>query len=334
MRREASLRWSIPQEATGEVLLDFDVTERYDPSLPHRLSISRQYGTASVALKRVALVTSGGVTLQEFGDPATIGSTTLSHDFSPATVPAGERVFLRLTLQGQGNHAVANGPLDFSSVFEVSRQDYIGRFQYSSGGSSYYRELREDGSLRLYVNGVNYGGWAGYTWRFVNGEAHLFNAAGSLFERHRLADAGTLVFQVEPQYGPGIRIPSTSYYRTWAIDRGLAAIADDPDGDADRDGLSNIDEFFFGTDPARGSSALELATTESGALRLRWKQRTNGLLEAIAYGMEESRNLTVWSPASLSQTLTPSAAQGYLDVVVEVAPVEPASFFRATASSR
>lgn len=335
MRKQASLRWSIPQEESGEVLLRFDVTERYtSPGKPHRVSLSRQYGSATVILKRAALVTSGGTTIQEFTDSSTITAANLSRDFNPAAIPSGERLFLELTLQGPGNHAVANGPVDFSEVFNTTRQDYIGRFQYSTGGGTYYRELREDGSLRLYVNGANYGGWSGYTWQFVNGEAHLFNASGTLFERHRLADMATLLFQMEPQYGPGLRIPSTSYYRTWAIGRGLASISEDPGGDFDQDGLSNLEEFYFGTDPAQSGAVVELLPAGADTLQMRWKRREDGMLEAIDYGIEQSPDLIVWTPHEGSQTTHASSSPGYLDVLVEIPREGPAAFFRAKADGR
>lgn len=335
MRKQASLRWSIPQEESGDVVLRFDVTERFaNATKSHRLSISRQYGTSAVNLKRAALVASGGTVLQEFTTPAAVTTATLSRDFAPAATPSGQRVYLELTLQGPGNHAVANGPIDFSEVFNAAREDYIGRFQYSSGGTIYYRELREDGSLRLYINGTNYGGWSGYTWQSVNGEAYLFNASGTLFERHRLSDMATLLFQVEPQYGPAIRIPATSYFRSWAINRGLASIADDPGGDLDQDGLSNLDEFFFGTDPEHSGPAVELLPTGADLLRIRWKRRTDGMLEAIAYGLEQSPDLIVWTPHIGDHTTNTSTSPGYLDVLAEIPRQGPAAFFRAKATDR
>lgn len=335
MRKDATLRWSVPQEESGEVTLRFDVTERCaDPAKSRRLSLSRQYGSAAVTLKRGALVTSGGVVLEEVSGAFPIGTGNWSRDFAPFSVPSGQRVWLELTLQGPGNHAVANGPVDFSEIFNATRQDYIGRFQYSVGDTSYFRELREDGTLRLYSNGVNYGGWAGYTWQFVNGEAHLFNAGGSLFERHRLSDAATLLFQVEPQYGPGIRIPATSYFRNWAIDGGMASIANDPDGDADQDGMSNLAEFFFGTDPLQPGSSMEILPAGDGLLRMRWKRRSDALLEAVAYRFEESPDLASWALRQDLPTSQGSSVAGYLDMLAELPTADSATFFRAVAEER
>lgn len=335
MRKHASLRWSVPQEEAGELTLRFDVTERYlDPAKAHRLTLFRQHGDAVVNLKRVALVGSGGQLLQELNAPAEVATTPVIRDFDPAAIPAGQRLMLEITIQGPGNHAVANGPLEFGEIFPVTRQDYIGRFQYAAGNTSYYRELREDGSVRLYQNGVNYGGWAGYTWQFINGEAHLFNAGGTLFERHRLSDMATLRFQMEPQYGPGIRIPATSYYRAWAIGSGLAAIADDPDGDPDGDGVSNLGEFLFGTDPMVAGPGLRILPSEGGVLRMGWKRRSEAMLEAIAYRFEESTDLVSWTVREQLPDSQPSSLQGYLDVLAELPREAPAAFYRAVAEER
>ncbi len=335
IRSHASLRWSVPQEDSGEVVLRYDVTERHAGATEtHVVRLSRQYGAAAVTLKRAALVTSGGVVLGESTVVSSLASSTLSRQFPPAALPSGQRLFLELTVQGPGSRSIANGPVEFGVVFNATRQDYIGRFQYSAGGSTYYRELREDGTLRLYQDGVNYGGWAGYTWQFINGEAHLFNAAGTLFERHRLTDKKTLLFQVEPQHGPGLRIPLTSFYRTWANGSGLAALADDPGGDADGDGLDNLAEFLFGTDPELPGPAIQIQPTGPGLLRVQWKRRSDALLEAVAYELQVSPDLAAWTPWSGAETTGLSALSGYFDVQIEVPAVAPASFFRASAANR
>ncbi len=325
MRKHASLRWSVPQEEEGEITLRFDVTERLAAGQAHRASLSRQYGDAAVTLKRLALV--GGGVFQEHSVNAGISATPLSKDFAAAT-PSG-RVFLEITLQGPGSRSIANGPVEFGAIFDATRNDYIGRFQYAAGGSSYYRELREDGTVGLYLNGGAADLWSGYTWLFAGGEAHLFKADGTLFERHRLRDPQTLLFQVEPHYGPGIRIPLTTYYRAWTGEIGMAALAEDPDGDLDHDGSSNLAEFLFGTDPATPGPAIAFED-----FHVRWTRRIDALLEGIDCGLMHSTDLVEWTPWEGAETTGPSLRPGYEEVRIDVSRNVPAAFFRATAGSR
>lgn len=328
LRKGASLRWSLPQEPAGEVTLRFDVTERYTPGQPHQLTLSRQYGSAAVTLKRVKLMTSGGAVLGAQQTAGEIPPTGLSRSFAVAAAPpAGQRVLLEIVLQGPAARGVANGPVDFAPVFTTSRTDYVGRFQYASGGNHYFRELREDGGLALYVNGAAYAPWAGYTWQFVNGEARLFTASGALFERHRLTDMATLVFQMETNLGPAKRMPLSSFYQRWAEDRAMADA--DPAADTDQDGLSNLEEFLFGGDPSRIDQVVRIEGFQANSRR-----RRDALLEAIRYELQTSSDLIRWRPWDGAESSSDSPTPGYLDVGIELPRTEPSLFVRQFATGR
>lgn len=333
MRRHASLRWSVPQDEAGEVILRFEVSGRHEAGREHRVSLSRQYGDAVVTLKRVALVAEDGGVLEEDETVGALGGMPEMRELEAVSVPEGRKVFLEIALESPGGRAVANGPVDFEPVFRPVRKDYIGRFQYRAGASICFRELREDGGLALNIDGADYGPWAGYTWRFVDGEAHLFKADGSLFERHRLSNRNTLLFQTEAHFGPARRIPLSSHYRTWATGSGMAAIADDPGGDPDGDGVPNLHEFLFGSDPhlADRQWAHE---PEGEHLRLRWRRRSAHLLEAADYEMQVSPDLRDWRPWVGPETAVPSVLAGYVDVSVDLPTDGPSRFVRLKAGER
>jgi alpha-N-acetylglucosaminidase len=82
--------------------------------------------------------------------------------------------------------------------------EFVGRWVYQAEGATYVREFREDGSLHLFVNGKSSPGWKGYTWAIEGAEIILRKADGTVFGKHSLRDAQTLLFVTEP-YGPAVR---------------------------------------------------------------------------------------------------------------------------------
>jgi hypothetical protein len=80
----------------------------------------------------------------------------------------------------------------------------VGRWQYPANGKTCVREFRADGSLHLYLNGVEHASWKGFTWTEKDGEVSCRKADGTVFGKHRLTDPQTLMFIGEP-YGPAIR---------------------------------------------------------------------------------------------------------------------------------
>ncbi|MCB1132489.1 MAG: alpha-N-acetylglucosaminidase C-terminal domain-containing protein, partial [Verrucomicrobiae bacterium] len=319
LRATASLRWSLPQEETAPVVLSFDVTERIVAGEPLQVRLTRDHGNATTVLQRIAIV-SGTTVLHEDPASASLDGSTLLREIPPLSPPPGGRVILELTLQGPGNHAIANGSIELGVFFSPAADDYVGRFRYSVAGSSYHREFHADGTLKLYVDGVEYGPWAGFTWEFVNGEAHCFRSNGTLFERHRLDDPATLVFQVDSQYGPALRIPAAFFYQQWADALDLGTSDAGPDDDFDNDGLCNFGEFAFGTDIRVPDRAFE-TTNSGGSLVVTWKQRADADLESLRYHPQHSTDLEQWS-AWPSMRTGFAGADGYTRWEA-VLPVEP-----------
>lgn len=334
IRARASLRWSLDPESTADQVIRFDVTERYQTGKTHALTLARDLGNAATTFKRASLVTSGGTVIATDTTTASLSGTAVARTFPAAALPTGERLFLELVLTGPGNHAVANGPVTFAQVFIPTQQDYVGRFQYAAGGTVYWRELRADGTVGFYLNGVDSNTWAGYTWQFVNGEARLANASGTVFERHKLTGPNTLLFQVEPQYGPGIRVPASAFYQKWAIGRGLDYASSDPDADNDHDGRRNLDEFLFGTDPNVPDSAVIMTRPDAGTLRIGWRQRTQSALEAVRYQLQISDNLMDWQEWPDAPGSAVSQLSGYFEMHQDI-PIEGTRrFIRARSIDR
>ncbi len=292
MRGSASLRWSVPQEETAPGTLRFDITERFEAGTPQRLTLSRQFGDASVSLQKIEIL-SGDVSLHSDATVSSLDGTAAVRSLPPLSPAETERVFLEVTLQGPGNHAVANGPITLATVFAATESDHVGRFEYQVGNTSYAREFRSDGSLVLFVDGEESGNWNGFTWRFVDGEAHCFRADGSLFERHYLGDRQTLFFAFESHYGPALRVPASAFYQEWADELGLASADTHPEGDLDRDGRSNLEEFLFGTDILRSDRSLTFQRSPSGLI-LGWLQRARPELESMSYELQSSSDLAGW----------------------------------------
>ena len=93
---------------------------------------------------------------------------------------------------------------ELPAVWPPVVQAIVGRWRYAAGGKNYVREFREDGSLHLYVDGVEQTAWKGYTWTAQSGEIACRKADGSIFGRHRFRDPQTLLFLNEP-FGPAVR---------------------------------------------------------------------------------------------------------------------------------
>ncbi len=86
----------------------------------------------------------------------------------------------------------------------LTPDQFVGKWVYQAEREKYVREFREDGSLNLYNTGNANSGWKGYTWKIDGNEIVLRKADGTVFGKHRLKDAQTLLFIGEP-YGPATR---------------------------------------------------------------------------------------------------------------------------------
>jgi hypothetical protein len=94
-------------------------------------------------------------------------------------------------------------------------------------------------------------------------------------------------------------VAPTDPYDLWKtqITNGLAERTEDADGD----GLTNLEEFLFGTPPMTGNASPVTTTAGGGNLTLRWLQRESG----ATYMFKQSSTL---APESWSTVTSPSPA--------------------------
>ena len=77
-----------------------------------------------------------------------------------------------------------------------------------------------------------------------------------------------------------------------------------PSADADRDGLSNLIEVAFASDPgAGGSSPISFAISEDGRLEIGYR-RPHLTFEGTLYVLETSTDLVTWLPIPESEFST------------------------------
>ena len=84
--------------------------------------------------------------------------------------------------------------------YEAERDEFVGKWRYrANGGRIYEREFLDDGTVRLYEDGVWTGWFKGASWEYKgNGLIECRDANGALFGKHTLKDADTLIFVTEP----------------------------------------------------------------------------------------------------------------------------------------
>ncbi|MES2924044.1 MAG: hypothetical protein V4819_21000 [Verrucomicrobiota bacterium] len=102
-----------------------------------------------------------------------------------------------------------------------------------------------------------------------------------------------------------------------------------PGDDADDDGLTNLQEFLFGTPPDSSTGALVTSTSGTGNIVLTWLQRTG----VAGYSLLENTDLGAWFPSAIvpaavgDQTGAPA---GYTLMQATVPTTNPRTFFRVT----
>jgi hypothetical protein len=99
-------------------------------------------------------------------------------------------------------------------------------------------------------------------------------------------------------------VPPSDYNR-WAVQFAAADLSD-PDGDADRDGLTNDEERIWGLDPTDGSSVSPFVTPLDDAGLFRYSRR-NTAKSGLTYTVWSSTNCVDWE---LDTTLTEAQVPG------------------------
>ena len=103
--------------------------------------------------------------------------------------------------------------------------------------------------------------------------------------------------------------PVTDDYTAWAEGYPGADLTD-KEGDYDRDGFKNVDEYAFGTNPTLGNTALSSATVLSNSLTVGFFRRSTANNQAPAYA--------VFSSTDLGNAFTNNGAS--ISILTNVAP--------------
>jgi hypothetical protein len=108
--------------------------------------------------------------------------------------------------------------------------------------------------------------------------------------------------------------PPATAYETWAANPAYAGFdLSNPAADADHDGRSNFMEFAFGLDPTTGTSA-NPCTPLHGNQFSYTKRADSGL----TYTAEYSTDLSIWNPATASESAGAADSNGIQTVTVTV----------------
>ena len=117
-------------------------------------------------------------------------------------------------------------------------------------------------------------------------------------------------------------------YTDWSGASGYnLAPADARTADADQDGITNLQEFLFGTAPDSGTGALVATTPGTGNVVLTWLQRTG----VSGYSLLESTTLGAWSQSAVAPVTAPDQSNvpaGYTRIQATVPTTNPQSFLR------
>jgi uncharacterized repeat protein (TIGR02543 family) len=125
-----------------------------------------------------------------------------------------------------------------------------------------------------------------------------------------------------------------SIYDDWALANGLAGAGADPDADSDKDGLTNLQEFAFGTDPSAGrpgpvqidengrilSPGLPIirenaVQTEAPPFNAIFPRRKDHEMAGLIYQVQFSADLTRWTASAANPHVFPSESEDSMEAV-------------------
>jgi hypothetical protein len=126
-------------------------------------------------------------------------------------------------------------------------------------------------------------------------------------------------------------LPDLSTFSGWLTDNSLSGADADPTADPDADGMTNLEEFAYGTDPVSWDAQLGPQVTQvDGDLVLSWQESSTAA--GLSYSVEETDDLvnTPFAASALTPeqvgtgtgvttwqvTLTPGSGQVFLRLVV------------------
>jgi hypothetical protein len=139
---------------------------------------------------------------------------------------------------------------------------------------------------------------------------------------------GTSLVLVDPLSNPNHGLPTS--WKASDISGGNPGLPDvlypsDPNGDDDEDGLTNLAEYFFGTNPALASENPVSVSTSGNSLSLNFTR--NPFANGVTWQIQSSDDLATWSNTNLTGSSVTVTGNG-LQESLSITPDEVRRFYR------
>lgn len=170
----------------------------------------------------------------------------------------------------------------------------------------------------------------------ISAYAGLMTSGVNVLAVHGLNDgAASSDMLISPELlGYSFGAGPTQFYDTWSAENGLTGNDALTNADFDKDGLSNLAEYAFNSDPKKSTgSPLAASRALNGHLRVTYNRRTDAAERGLNYRIEGSSVLNQWqaatveavesvqtNPGGLTESVTVRVAEPFARVVVEYAP--------------
>lgn len=317
-----SIRWALDSSGADHQFFAFDPGTLIDRPTGLKLVFQWDGGNNALEIHRVDLLRNGAVVSSDihFGRTG-VANTDNVYRVNAAETAPGDVWSLRAEVSGWGGRN-STGSVELSTVPYGSAAAFIGRWQYVTGGVTYLREWKPDGTCVLYANGSPTVFFNGYSWDVVDGVLRLKDASGAVTQTHAFLDSWNAIGTL---YGPASRVTASAACKAALQSAGVA----NPEAaaDADGDGYTNLLEWACGSSASLAGSVPRtgIAVQSSGVVS--FTRRVDWQVEGLEYVLEASTDLKQWSAVPLTAAQKTPGAAGYESVSLEV-PLGLKAFYR------